>query len=348
MHEIKLTPITEASAWMGGRLRDNEDWVDHLDAEEIADLEQARAAVARKGLGWGSFGKADFPLTVMAERLRQLDLQVRAGRGFALLRGLPVGRYNLDEIKTIYWGIASHLGQIAPQNVKGTMLEHIEDIKVANLNDPNLRGYVTAKGLDAHSDNSDVVVLLCVDRAERGGRSMIVSTTAIHNKILALRPDLLPALYQGYRYDLRGEGATGNLDETSEPVPVYNFHDGRVRSWFHRRLILGGAVKAGITLTPLQREALDYVADAAHDPDLVHDHDLLPGDMQFLNNYTTVHYRTPFEDGPNHKRLLLRLWYNRLDRHDVDPVFEASWIVGGYREREWARDRAVAALGNRV
>jgi hypothetical protein len=343
-----LKPITDASAWTGRDMTGKEHWVDRFTAAEIADLDRARAAVAAKGLTWGNFGKADFPLTVMVERLARLDRELRTGRGFVLLRGLPVERYSLEDIKTIYWGLGSHLGQIMPQNVKGTKIEHIEQLKIANLDDPNLRGYVTAKGLDAHSDNSDTVVLLCVDRSERGGKSVIVSTTAIHNKILAERPDLLPALYEGYRYDLRGEGVTGSLDETSEPVPVYSYHGGRVRSWFHRRLILGGAKKAGIELTQLQRDALDYVADAAHDPELLLEHDLQPGDIQFLNNYTAVHYRSPFEDGPNHKRLLLRLWYNRLERHDVDPSFEASWIVAGYQEREWARNRVVSALGHRV
>ena len=227
------------------------------------------------------------------------------------------------------------------------MLEHIEDLQVSNLDDPNLRGYVTPKGLDAHCDNCDTVGLLCVDRARSGGMSVIVSSTAIYNKLLAQRPDLLEALYQGYRYDLRGEGVTGSLDETSEPVPVFSYFDGRVRGWFHRRLILGGAEKAGVELTALQREALDFVADAAHDPELLLEHDLQPGDIQFLNNYAALHYRTPFEDGDGHKRLLLRMWTNRVSREGTDPTFEQSWIVAGYQAREWARNRAVAALGNR-
>ncbi len=348
MPQIRSTPIGEAYAWTGAALRQSRHWLDQLGEEDISDLERALAAVKHKGLRWGAFDKQDFPLTVMAARLQRMDAELSEGRGFILMRGLPVARYSLDDVKTIYWGIGCHLGQVRPQNVKGTMLEHIEDLQVSNLNDPNLRGYVTAKGLDAHCDNCDTVGLLCVDRARIGGVSMIASMGAIHNKLLAQRADLLEALYQGYRYDLRGEGVTGSLDETSEPVPVFSSHQGRVRGWFHRRLILGGAAKAGITLTPLQREALDFVADAAHDPELVLEHDMQPGDIQLVNNYAVIHYRTPFEDGGGHKRLLLRMWTNRRVRDQVDPVFEQSWIVAGYQAREWARDRAVAALGNRV
>ena len=171
---------------------------------------------------------------------------------------------------------------------------------------------------------------------------------AIWNKALAEHPEYMEALHTGYRYDLRGEGVTGDLNETSDPVPVFSLHQGRIRGWFHRRLILGGAVKAGLELTELQKKALDFVADAAHDPSILLEHDLQPGDIQLLNNYTTIHYRSAFEDGPNHKRLLLRLWVNRFDRSDTDPAFEESWIIHGYKKREWADGRAIAALGGRV
>ncbi|MGE0801721.1 MAG: TauD/TfdA family dioxygenase [Lautropia sp.] len=342
-----IAPFVHPSAWTGDELRQSNDWVDHLLPEEIAELDRALRAVEQRSLKWGEFGAADFPLAALAQRLKSVDHELRDGRGFVLLRGIPVERYSLDQIKTLYWGIGSHLGQIPPQNVKGIRLEEITDLKVANLNDPNLRGYVTRKGLDAHSDNSDTVALLCVDRAEVGGRSVIASMPAIFNKALAEHPEFIEPLLQGYRYDLRGEGVTGNLDETSEPVPVFSIHGGRVRGWFHRRLILGGAVKAGIELTELQKRALDFVADAAHEPAMLLEHDLQPGDIQLLNNYTAIHYRSPFEDGPNHKRLLLRLWVNRVDRSDTDPAFERSWITNGYQRRDWAEGRTIAALGNR-
>jgi hypothetical protein len=341
-------PFVHPSAWTGDELRRSDDWLVRLLPEDIDELDTALRAVERRGLRWGAFGADAFPLPRMSRRLEAVDRELREGRGFALLRGIPVERYTLDQIKTVYWGIGSHLGEIPPQNVKGIRLEEITDLNVANLDDPNLRGYVTAKGLDAHSDNSDTVALLCVDRAEVGGRSVIASMPAIWNKALAEHPEFIDALLQGYRYDLRGEGVTGDLNETSDPVPVFSLHAGRVRGWFHRRLILGGAVKAGIELTELQKRALDFVADAAHDPAIRLEHDLQPGDIQLLNNYVTIHYRSSFQDGPNHKRLLLRLWVNRLDRSDTDPAFEQSWIIHGYKQRAWAEGRAVAALGGRV
>jgi hypothetical protein len=312
------------SAWTGDDLRQRDDWVDVLRPDELNEIHSALLKVQARGLNWGTFGASEFPLPILTARLARADEELRHGRGFVLLRGIQVKRYTLDQIKTIYWGICSHLGNIAEQNVKGTMLEEITDLKVANLNDPNLRGYVTAKGLDAHSDNSDTVALFCVDRAEEGGRSVIASMPAIWNEMLK------------------------NLNETSEPVPVFSIHGGRVRGWFHRRLILGGAAKAGIELTDLQKRALDFVADAAHDPALLLEHDLQPGDIQFLNNYTAIHYRSPFFDGPNHKRLLLRIWINRTDRSDTDPAFEQSWITNGYQKRDWADGRPIAALGGRV
>ena len=41
------------------------------------------------------------------------------GRGFALIRGLPVERYSDDDASLIYWGIGMHLGKPWPQTGTG-------------------------------------------------------------------------------------------------------------------------------------------------------------------------------------------------------------------------------------
>ena len=46
-----------------------------------------------------------------------------------------------------------------------------------------------------HTDRTDVVALLCVDQARAGGLSEVASALAIHNAMLACRPDLLDELY---------------------------------------------------------------------------------------------------------------------------------------------------------
>ena len=62
--------------------------------------------------------------------------------------------------------------------------------------------------------------------------------------------------------------------------------------------------------TPLQLEALEAVQEIANRPELVLSMDFQEGDIQLLNNHTTLHARTAFEDHdePEMQRHLLRMW----------------------------------------
>jgi len=84
-----------------------------------------------------------------------------------------------------------------------------------------------------------------------------------------------------------------------------------------RNQINAGAVKREVPLTTLEKAALDYLDEQTRRPDLRLDMDLELGDIQFINNYTTLHSRTGFVDGPlpHQKRHMLRLWLK----------FERSW-----------------------
>ncbi len=57
--------------------------------------------------------------------------------------------------------------------------------------------------------------------------------------------------------------------------------------------------------------------------------DLQPGDMQLCNNYTTLHSRTEFTDGPepHQKRHMIRLW---LKYFETWPIAEQFHKQMGY------------------
>ena len=70
-------------------------------------------------------------------------------------------------------------------------------------------------------------------------------------------------------------------------------------------------------LTEREREALDLVDALAARPDLHVATDLQVGDLQFVNNFTVLHSRGGYVDGPGRRRHLVRLWLNdpRSRRH---------------------------------
>jgi hypothetical protein len=344
--EAKHQPVHGKDVWTPSELAAREDWILQLTQEELKDIDNACGQIKSRGKSWGQFGKADFPLTALRERLEQIAAEIRNGRGFVLLRGLPVGRYTLDDTQTIYWGIASHLGSVVSQNAIGTTIGHVTDLKPANTDDVRyLRSYVTAKGQPPHCDWADVVGLLCVNKAKEGGKSAIASLTTIYNRIAIERPELVEPLFGRFFLDERGEGPTGHADETTEvAIPVFSSHGGRLRGFFHKQLMMQGSDKRGIVLSSLQREALEYVEQLGKDPTVRFEMDLQPGDIQFLNNHLAVHYRTAFVDGGAHKRLMLRMWLNLEPEEDLDPAY--VYLRRGIPLRPWVTDKTrIAALG---
>jgi hypothetical protein len=341
--------IQSPAAWTGEELRANTDWIWSLQTSELAEIDAALGAVKSKGLKAGGFAADDFPLSKFRERLDAVRRELIHGRGLVLLRGLDVAAYTVEDVTAIYWGLGCHLGTVVSQNAKGVMLERIEDrgiLKPGAAPDPNLRSYVTNERQYAHSDQSDVVSLLCVEKAMRGGESVVVSAHAIHNRIAETRPDLLEVLRRGFFHDLRGEVATGDLDATSDVlVPVFAETDGIFRSWFHGKKIRHGQRKRGMPISGLEAEAVELVEKLAEDPELRLDVLLERGDIQLLNNFSMLHYRMGFEDGEGRKRLMLRLWIELDDFGPMHPAL-ARWARPGVERQEWAFTKAHVALGD--
>ena len=104
-----------------------------------------------------------------------------------------------------------------------------------DIADPSVRYYQTNRRLEYHTDSIDIVGLLCLKTARAGGESFIVSSCTIYNEILARRPDLVPALFEPFATDRRGE-----VPEGMKPwfdIPVYHWHAGRLTCIYVRQYI---------------------------------------------------------------------------------------------------------------
>jgi alpha-ketoglutarate-dependent taurine dioxygenase len=100
-----------------------------------------------------------------------------------------------------------------------------------------------------------------------------------------------------------------------------------------RRQIDAGATRRGVPLSVFEREALDYLDELTERPDLRLDMDLQPGDIQLCNNYTILHSRTGFRDGPerHQQRHMLRLWLKFPRPWPLDAEFPEQL---GYQRAE--------------
>jgi hypothetical protein len=313
--------VTGASAWRGADLAGTEGWSHRLAAAEVEELAAALRGVRSRGLATTAITRADFPLPVLATRLRVLVEQARTGLGLFLLTGLPPDRFDEDDREAVFWGIGTHLGRPVSQNSHGELLGRVMD-QGRTYGSANTRGYQTRARLDFHTDRCDLVGLLCQRRAKEGGLSSVVSTTAVHNEILRTRPDLLPILFRGFHYSER-EAADSAEGVSARPIPVFSRQGDVLSCRFIRNPIETGAKRRGMPLTGPEAEALELMSALCAREDMRLDMMLEPGDMQFCNNYTTAHARTEFEDWPEpeRRRLMLRLWLSFDERRPLAPDF---------------------------
>ena len=84
-------PLDDSSAWIGPELAKHpERWMYHLSERDLGEIEAAVAAVRARGLAIEDIGRADFPLPALGPKLDSFRKELVHGRGFILLRGLPV------------------------------------------------------------------------------------------------------------------------------------------------------------------------------------------------------------------------------------------------------------------
>ncbi len=306
------------SAWYGPDMLRQPDWLGHFTSAEIAEIDAALAGLQADP---AHLTAADFPLPTLGPRLAAIRDEVLHGRGFALLRGLPVQRWDQRSAAIAFLGLGSHIGSARSQNAKGHLLGHVKDMGLSS-DDPNVRIYQTHERQTFHTDSCDIVGLLCLQEARKGGDSALVSSVTIFNEMRRRRPDLAALLFEPVETDRRGEVPVG--EKPYFTIPVYSWHEGHLNAIYQRQYIESARRFADVPpLTAAQVEALDLFDALANDPALNFHMRLQPGDVQLVHNHTLLHDRTAFEDWaePAKRRHLLRLWLAPANARPLPAFF---------------------------
>lgn len=298
-----ILPVTGPRAWRGDDMARRTDWIVQVGPEERAELEAAAETVRRRGIVLDDATRTDFDLPTLSGTLTAIKNELATGRGFVMLRGLPVEAYSVDELATVLWGLGTHLGIGVSQSALGDRIGHVVDLGATDR-------YYTAGGpIEFHMDPVDIVGLLCLKSALSGGESRIVSAMTVHNTVLEERPDLMDALYRGYHYSRRQQDPGGDRPITPDRVPVFK-EGGLGLECYLLPLAIRQALTDGAPISDVEREALAFAAEVASRPALYLDMAFQEGDIQFLNNRVILHARTDYEEHPDPalRRHLLRLW----------------------------------------
>ena len=340
------------AVWHGREMESDSRWQFEWTAAEIDDLLAAAGNALNQDIPLAQLDKDSFPLACASAKLAVIRDELEHGCGVARIRGLPIDDLEAELVNTLWMGVCSHLGQPVYQDPSGQLLRRIQDegavvgSRYGQLDDDrrgqrflSSRARTASTGpLRFHTDRTDVVALLCTGLPARGGTSRLASSVAVHDQMLARRPDLAALLYEPIWRSRLGEEEGG--ESQAYPLPVFGVHQGKFTSHYSRTYVEAAQLNPEVPpMTDAQWEALDLLAELAEE--LCMTSQFQSGDMQLLNNHVTYHARDAFEDDPpsGKVRSLLRVWLCTAPNHRSLPAdhrvlwgaTEAGVLRGGIR-----------------
>jgi len=177
--------VTLESAWTGSVLSKNpEVWIYTLTPADKRSIHEAVLHFQSLNKSMEAMVKTDFPFSVdFVREIENWKSQLSpAGRGFQLIRGVPVREWSLTQSEIFFWAFGKYLGLPGAQDAKGALLHHVLDSGI-NATEGGRR-YRTKGIITYHGDGADIVGLLCLHPAKIGGSSRIISSVTVYNKLL--------------------------------------------------------------------------------------------------------------------------------------------------------------------
>ncbi|KAJ7778639.1 hypothetical protein DFH07DRAFT_901329 [Mycena maculata] len=223
-------PSTEGPiVWEGKDWTDESQWVYNLTDEHLQEIDRALVHFESLDKPLGFIGRNTFPLPTLSPELRKLAEVLYSGRGFFVLREIPVEKYSRRELAIVYAGISAHVGSgRGRQDGTNAVLAHIKDLRVTHKGATGNSAYTTDKQV-FHTDIGDLIALLGIQTSAHGGVSRLSSSGRVYNEIAKTRPDLIEVLQDNWQLDRFG----GSPGYAERPV-LYN-EDGHIVIQYSRR-----------------------------------------------------------------------------------------------------------------
>ena len=320
--EMPVVPIERLTIWRGSDFKNPGDFTHRLSETDVTEIDAAVRALAERKIDPIAIGKHNFVLPQLRTNLTQIRDDLLRGRGFMVLRGLPVERWSIEQTAAAFLGIGAYFGKPVSQNGKGHILGHVKDLG-RSIDDPSARIYQTTHRQTFHTDSVDIVALPCLKTAKFGGMSRIVSSMLLYDEMARHRPDLAAAMFEPFCFDRRGEVPAGKKGYYE--TPIFHWYADNLTVMYGNRYYIESAQRFPDVprLTSRQVEALDLFDALANDPANYLDIEFKPGDIQLIHNHVILHDRTDYEDWPDpaRKRHLLRLWLCPPNGRPLPPVF---------------------------
>lgn len=319
-----LSSPNSSQVWLARDLV-TDDWLVNINDATLAEIHRLAELIEAQGFNHSHPGDSTLPTLPPEMELphcRKLFTRVKDiidnGVGFAVADKLPVDDYPAQTLSKVFWLLGQLIDQPVSQKHIGQM---IYDVKNTGAKfGYGVRGSVTNTELNFHTDNAfgkttpDYVGLFCRHPAKEGGVSRFCSLYALHDQIAQANPQALERLYQPMYYDRQKEHQDNAPPVTLAPYFSWRTDKNgrqRLRTRANASLVRKGYDVAGVEMEAQLQNALDTVDEISAQPQFWFEAALEKGQVQYLNNQETGHYRSEFIDfdDPTKKRHLYRLWH---------------------------------------
>ena len=149
-------PAIDPAAWYADDMLKTKEWIYTLSDAEIGDLMNAVTGAEARGIDIKDLSQENFPLPVFGPVLGNIYRELTEGRGFVLIRGLPVAEITRAQAGAAFYGMGTYLGRAVSQNPMGHVLGEGE-IHAVYIEDTYHSGIQIFDNLIKAAKNTDYV-----------------------------------------------------------------------------------------------------------------------------------------------------------------------------------------------
>lgn len=258
-------------------------------------------------------------------------------------------RHSLAELENLLLALSRQIGYLVPQTHRNNLIAHIQD-EGNDYKLPTSRGHKTNSALGFHSDRSDLILLLYVRAAQKGGEVSVVSFGDVARLLEVENPDILGTLFDNFPFDLRDERIFEDKKWCLHPILWHQERE--IRGHYIRRFILDSQRHEDCPrLSEVQHTALSAFDAALENLRPTRTFQPSVGELVVLNNYRVMHARNGFsdDDAPGAGRLALRTWvapYNSEELPSFMLPISGAVSAGSFRGGVGKGDTYLAQLGS--
>ena len=318
MAQILEHTLSSPMAWSAETVLD-QGGVIHLDEACLNELERVAEDLKANPIPAVALHSNYFDMPECRVFMARVRQQIDTGIGVAIIDRLPMEELNEDIAKKLYWLLMSMAGQPVAQKWDGTLLYDVKDEGGVATAGSSIRSSKTNGDQGYHVDNAfnlppDNVALLCLQTAQEGGISGIISFETVHNLLLEEYSNILPRLYEPFHFDRQMEHAPGDVRTICKPI--FETEGETIKTNYSPIVISRGYEMIDGEMDQSTSSALHAIQEVSERKGIGKNLEFERGQIQILNNRRIGHRRTAYIDWPEpeRRRHMARIWLREKGR----------------------------------